>query len=142
MDNMQSQPKMEQPNLPPAGGESQPDGASGEQLRRNSPEVQVVPLSERSTQATSAVAQAISGAAVPQAPPVGAATASDDDDDDQASPAVADDNDVIEKEWVDRAKAIMERTRGDPFERSSRLTYLKKDYIHRRFDKIIKVPQD
>lgn len=56
------------------------------------------------------------------------------------SPA-ADDNDLIEKEWVNRAKQIVERTRNDPYKQSEDLTLFKADYIKKRYGKTIKVSQ-
>lgn len=53
----------------------------------------------------------------------------------QASPMVANDDDVIEKEWVDKAKQIITETRDDPYERSNRVNTLQKDYLKKRYGK-------
>jgi len=45
------------------------------------------------------------------------------------------DDDLIEKEWVDKAKAIVEKTRGDPHKQSEELTVFKADYMHKRYNK-------
>ena len=50
-----------------------------------------------------------------------------------------DDKDLIEKEWVDKAKQIVERTRDDPYKQSEELTVFKADYIKKRYGKTIKV---
>ncbi|HSW85424.1 MAG TPA: hypothetical protein VLF79_02305 [Candidatus Saccharimonadales bacterium] len=56
------------------------------------------------------------------------------------TPLVADDdNDLIEKEWVLKAKQIVERTRNDPHRQSEELTIFKADYIKKRYGKTIKV---
>ena len=51
---------------------------------------------------------------------------------------IADDGDLIEKDWVDKAKAIVERTRGDPHKQTEELTEFKADYMHKRYNKTIK----
>ena len=58
--------------------------------------------------------------------------------DDQASDLAADDGDLIEKEWVNKAKAIVERTREDPYKQSEELTLLKADYLQKRYNKTLK----
>jgi hypothetical protein len=51
------------------------------------------------------------------------------------------DSDLIEKEWVDKAKQIVERTRDDPYKQSEELTVFKADYMKKRYGKTIKVSQ-
>ena len=51
------------------------------------------------------------------------------------SPAVAADEDLIEKEWVDKAKKIIMETKDDPFTRSTRVNALQKDYLQKRYNK-------
>jgi hypothetical protein len=55
--------------------------------------------------------------------------------------AADDDSDLIEKEWVDKAKQIVERTRNDPHKQSEELTVFKADYLKKRYGKTIKVSQ-
>lgn len=45
------------------------------------------------------------------------------------------DVDVIEKEWVEKAKSIVSRTKDDPREQSVELTGMKREYIEKRFGK-------
>lgn len=59
--------------------------------------------------------------AVPSAPTTGPLTAADDD--------------VIEKEWVDKAKKIILETKDNPHERSTRVNELQKDYLKKRYNK-------
>ncbi|HEY8886367.1 MAG TPA: hypothetical protein VIM31_02590 [Candidatus Microsaccharimonas sp.] len=63
------------------------------------------------------------------APVVPAVLATDD------SPAVAGDEDVIEKEWVDKAKKIILETKDDPYGRTERVNELQKDYLRKRYSK-------
>jgi hypothetical protein len=57
----------------------------------------------------------------------------------QASPITADDGDLIEKEWVEKAKQIVERTRDDPYRQSEELTVVKAEYMQKRYNKTVKV---
>lgn len=53
-----------------------------------------------------------------------------------ASPLIATlDEDVIEKEWVDKAKEIVAATAGDPHLRSDQVSALQKEYLEKRFNK-------
>lgn len=53
----------------------------------------------------------------------------------------ADDVDLIEKEWVDRAKAIVQKTANDPRRQKSEISKVKAEYIQKRFNKQIKVDE-
>lgn len=55
-----------------------------------------------------------------------------------ATQAVADDGDLIEKEWVNKAKQIVERTRDNPYQQSEELTVFKADYMKKHYNKTIK----
>lgn len=59
------------------------------------------------------------------------AVASDD------SPIVANDDDLIEKEWVDKAKKILADTRDDPYRREKEISQLQIEYIRRRYGRQI-----
>lgn len=50
-------------------------------------------------------------------------------------PANAEDSDLIEKEWVEKAKAIVEKTRRDPFLQSQELNRFKSEYLQKRYGK-------
>ena len=49
------------------------------------------------------------------------------------APLVAGDEDLIEKEWVDRAKQIIERTKDDPYRREQEVNKLQADYLRKRY---------
>ena len=51
----------------------------------------------------------------------------------------SDDSDLIEKEWVNKAKQIVERTRDDPHKQTEELTLVKVDYMKKRYNKTIKL---
>lgn len=56
-----------------------------------------------------------------------------------ASPQVAEDVDLIEKEWVLKAKAIVAKTRDDPRQQSTEINQMKADYLKKRYSKDVKV---
>ncbi|HEV2412894.1 MAG TPA: hypothetical protein VGS28_03785 [Candidatus Saccharimonadales bacterium] len=60
-------------------------------------------------------------------------------DDTSQNPTVANDVDVIEKEWVERAKAIVEKTRSDPYMQEQKVAEMQSDYLRKRYGKELKV---
>ncbi len=58
------------------------------------------------------------------------------------APQIADDADLIEKEWVDKAKEIVEHTRDDPYKQNQGVNKLKADYIQKRYNKQIKTGEE
>lgn len=58
--------------------------------------------------------------------------ASDDD-----TPLTAADEDLIEKEWVEKLKKIITLTRDDPYERSRVIAQLQADYLKKRYNKVL-----
>ena len=54
------------------------------------------------------------------------------------SPIIADDVDVIEKEWVDKAKKIVSATKEDPHQQEKQVSELQSDYLMKRYNKKIK----
>jgi len=50
-----------------------------------------------------------------------------------SNPAVADDVDVIEKAWVQKAKSIVEQTKTDPHQQEEEVSKLQTDYQIKRF---------
>lgn len=97
---------------------------------------------------------------------VGSSTTDDDDDSDTDSSAasqsktqpnllsgqkpqvmpkdlsVAEDKDDIEKEWVNKAKKIVEQTKTDPFLQERAVSRLQADYMKKRFNKDVKLPKE
>ena len=54
------------------------------------------------------------------------------------APELADDGDLIEKEWVLKVKQIVRATSNDPYEQNVQLTALKAEYMQKRYGKQIK----
>lgn len=49
------------------------------------------------------------------------------------SDLTASDNDLIEKEWVDKTKSTIELTQGNPYKREELISDIKQDYQKKRF---------
>ena len=58
------------------------------------------------------------------------------------NPMVAGDDDLIEKEWVDKAKKIIQATRSDPYTQEKEVSKLQADYIKKRYGKDVKLAND
>lgn len=69
--------------------------------------------------------------AAPQPPAPTANVPAGDDD----LPLVANDDDLIEKEWVDKAKKIIVQTKDDPYRREQEVGKLQADYLRKRYGK-------
>jgi hypothetical protein len=65
-------------------------------------------------------------------PPVADAAGAPQTDD---LPMVANDDDLIEKEWVDKAKKIITQTKDDPYRREREVGKLQADYLLKRYGK-------
>lgn len=50
----------------------------------------------------------------------------------------AQDQDRIERQWIDAVKIVSSKTRSDPFAQNIEMSKVKADYIHKRFNKKIK----
>lgn len=53
------------------------------------------------------------------------------------TPSVAGDDDLIEKEWVDKLKKIITLTAGNPHERARVVAQLQADYLKKRYNKTL-----
>jgi hypothetical protein len=51
------------------------------------------------------------------------------------APLTAANDDVIEKEWVDKAKQIITGTKDDPYKRGQQVGELQRDYMKKRYGK-------
>jgi hypothetical protein len=56
-------------------------------------------------------------------------------------PLIADDVDVIEKEWVDKAKKIVNATKEDPYNQEKEVSRLQADYLMKRYNKQVKLSE-
>jgi hypothetical protein len=53
-------------------------------------------------------------------------------------PAMADDTDLIEKEWVEKAKEIVAKTTHDPYVQNQEMNKVKAEYLKKRYNKDLK----
>lgn len=58
------------------------------------------------------------------------------------SPQIADDVDLIEKEWVEKAKEIVEKTKENPYLQNKAISEIKADYIKKRYNKDLAKSED
>lgn len=132
------QPENTQPNLGPEQLPMPPVN-NGERIPTlPTPETGIETGAERHEQAAEASAAVADAAAysapiavpvIPQQPVVDPPIAS------TGNPLVAADVDVIEKEWVDKAKDIILKTKDDPSARTAMVNELQKDYLKKRYGK-------
>lgn len=87
-----------------------------------------------------AVAQALP--AVPPLPTVAPPTAQTTAVQTNSNPAVAADEDLIEKEWVEKAKKVIADTKHDPHLQETEVSKLQADYLQKRYGKTVKLPSD
>lgn len=58
------------------------------------------------------------------------------------APEEAEDSGLIEKEWVVKAKQIVEATSQDPYEQTKQLGKFKAEYMKKRYNKVIGSTED
>lgn len=72
--------------------------------------------------------------------PVSTITTQTSSDDDLNNTGIAaEDLDVIEKEWIVKAKKVVTDTRNDPRQQNIELAKVKAEYIKKRFNKSLKI---
>ncbi len=59
-----------------------------------------------------------------------------------SSPATADDVDVIEKEWVEKAEEVVKKNEDDPYDEEEAVEELQTDYLKKRYDHTVDKPQE
>jgi hypothetical protein len=61
---------------------------------------------------------------------------------DDTNPPAAADEDLIEKEWVEKAKKVVAETKHDPYLQGQEVSKLQADYLKKRYGKIVNLPSD
>jgi hypothetical protein len=120
------------PNLDAARAQS----ASGEYMPANDTERGPESSPERTHSVGDAQAE-ISQIAIPTLPAPVVATQATPQGDDASGPALAADDDLIEKEWVEKAKSIIAATKDDPYRREREISKLQIEYIRKRYGRVI-----
>lgn len=114
----------------PGSVEYFPDGTVRSPEVLSTPERQPAPVEGQAgpAQAIPPVVPVAQPGAVP-APPTQSATLL------STTPATAADDDLIEKEWVDKAKKIIAVTKGRPYEQAKAIALLQADYLKKRHNR-------
>lgn len=130
-------------NLPPPMPEGGPEPAPSLPEQAGRPRQETAPVTpERAPQATIVPPVAATPVALPRQQQQGSAVMDDvDRTTDVAVPALARNNDLIEKEWVARAKEIIEKTKDDPRLQSRDLTVFRADYMYKHYGRTLKLPE-
>lgn len=123
------------PSVESFPGPSQPEGAPEEPERQES----------REQHQDGPKGDPVAVTAVPALPPLPtiappaqvAAPVADDD-----NPVSAADDDLIEKEWVEKAKKVVAETKHDPYLQGQQVSRLQADYLKKRYGKTVNVPSD
>lgn len=58
------------------------------------------------------------------------------------NPVAANDDDTIEKEWVDRAKQVIAQTKDNPYAREKAIGELQRDYLMKRYGRQVGANND
>lgn len=61
---------------------------------------------------------------------------------DNSTPTSASDEDLIEKEWVEKAKKVVADTKHDPYLQGQEVSKLQADYLKKRYGKVVSMPAD
>lgn len=118
----------------PGGVEYFPDGTAESMELPRTPEQGRPAQVEQLTQAAQAApAVATLQVLVPSSTQTPGPQAVSDDD----VPVIAGDDDLIEKEWVDKAKKIIALTRGNPYEQAKAIAALQADYLKKRYNRVL-----
>lgn len=133
--------------LPAAQSSEQGDGVLPEQHQVASTEKQSSMAIEHGVSQQTGSSAPQQQTAPPQTPPVGQVTPQDDNSSPSVAasggaPQIADDTDLIEKEWVIKAKEIVAKTSHDPHLQNKEMNKFKADYLKKRYNKEVKLSED
>ena len=59
-----------------------------------------------------------------------------------SNPSAAADDELIEKEWVEKAKKVISETKHDPYLQEREVSKLQADYLQKRYGKTVNMPSD
>lgn len=128
-------------SLPAPVAESQPSSFSAQETGQNSPE-SGASAAEKSTGIAAPALTAVSTNPMPQTVPLqgqqpvasGVSNTSKG-----VVSKVMNDKDLIEKEWVEKAKSIINQNRENPHKQTEELTGVKAEYLEKNYNKSIKL---
>lgn len=129
--------------LPPSQFENNPEQFPGGPPPESAPESQ--PERREQSPAEPADRPPAEPAAAPALPPVVQPATDDNAAADKPvtgdNPTAANDDDLIEREWVDKAKKIIDQTKDDPYRREMEVSKLQADYLYKRYGRELESPQ-
>jgi len=140
------QPQTPTPEVTPNQGQGErlPKPIAPEQSPQTTPEKaaapqerQPAPAGDSANQNAGAPPMPVPAAPVDDSAPSPSAQQAIDD-----TPAIAGDSDLIEKQWVKKAKQVVERTKDDPHMQNKDMNIVKAGYIKKRYNKDVKIPED
>ncbi len=118
---------------PPSNGEKVADASNPEIDTGGSAERQERSAAEAAPVSGQAATPPPSTIALPT-PPLPTTNVADDTTQPALNaPTVANDDDLNEKEWVDKAKKVLAETKDDPYRREKEVTRLQEDYLMKRY---------
>lgn len=115
-----------------------PNFASPERQEQTSPER----VEQRSAVELAPPPPPMPPAAMPQVAVPPATAAPQQPDPLAVNPTAANDDDVIEKEWVDRAKQVILQTKDNPYAREKAIGELQRDYLAKRYGRHVGASND
>lgn len=136
MEPKQSSPEFSLPTPESVVNQNTPEKMGGE--RDLGYEKHAPSAPERAPEQAAQAQASVAAQATPIALPTPVVTPQDDATQSSAAsdlPAVAADDDLIEKEWVDKAKQIISSTKDDPARREKEVGRLQADYLKKRYGK-------
>lgn len=126
-------------NLPPVNPEHaplSPENNNEQRVEQGELRQSRERLSQSATQA------APPATTLPQVTPSSVPPTDTADDATIVNPTTASDDDIIEKEWVNKAKKVVADTQGNPYLREKEVSKLQADYLQKRYGKQVKIPED
>lgn len=141
------EPKLTTPNFGPEQSPGLRNSGSETGLERITPEISPERRAEQGFERVEASPGAdINASPVLPTPVISTPSVSTDTDAASVSPVssnplVANDDDLIEKEWVEKAKKIILETKDDPYRREQEVGSLQADYLRKRYGKELGNPQ-
>lgn len=121
--------QMEVPVAQQEGSES----AEGQQIEARPAYQESAPGKQTSTPVTTPATVALPSIQPPVTPSKDDATP----DNQIRGPEAVHENNRMEKQWVDKAKIIVARTKDDPYQQNNQISKVKADYMRTRFNKIV-----
>jgi len=140
------QPQTPTPESSPKQGQNErlPTPITPEQAPQSTPEVAPAPQESQPAPAGDSANQNAGAPTVPLPQPVSAdePTTTGQSAVGDNTPAIAGDVDLIEKQWVQKAKQVVDQTKDDPHKQNNEMNKVKTGYMKKRYNKEVKIPEE